>query len=124
MRAHPHPQEPLVVARCASALAWQVLRLKAVDELGDGRRVALGLDLGQRIAPGIDLAAEFARSGPRRRDGPARKLTDGEAAVAPTPAVVIQNEASHAPRRDAHGEPACLGVVADRVAAWRCRDTL
>jgi hypothetical protein len=122
VRPYPHPEHAFVVCRCAWPLTLQVLGLEPVDQLGDGRRVALGLDLVERIAASVDFTAKLARPGPRRRGAPVRELADGAAAVAPAAGVVIQDEGPRALGRDADGEPPGLAVVADRVAPVRDRD--
>ena len=81
-----------VVARGGWPLARQVFLLEPVDQLGDGRRGALGLDLGQRVAAIVDEPPQLAHLGPPRRRGPLRKPADGVGAVAAGARVVVEHE--------------------------------
>src|SRR5262245_14288908 len=86
----------LVAILGVEPLAADVLFQKPLNQIVDGRRTALGLDIRQRVAAVIDSALELAGFLARTGDGPIRKSADGIAALAASTVAIVENEGTMA----------------------------
>ena len=115
--SHVVLDQALVVEARALAHTWQVLGLEALEQLGHGRCLALGLQLAERIAALVDDLLQPLGLGPRLAGAPVPGVADGEGAIAPAAAgAIAEDVAPRAVGGEPNAKAAHLAVIDDRAA--------
>ena len=112
----PCDQHPIVPRSVRAQRRLDVLGHKALDQLGHGRRVALGLDVGEGIAALVDEAAKPLGLGACCGRLPVGTVAYGVAALAAGSRPVRENERPMAGGGDATAEAGDGVVVIDLIA--------